>query len=107
MQIETKTLKEWIILAVSGQFDAHNAPLILKEIDSILKKKYIKLALDLTYVEHISSAGLSVLLETLKSVKANSGKIALINPHGNVMDILEIAGFVNLFNIVNNAQELD
>ena len=65
------------------------------------------LAIDLSGVEYMSSAGLRVLLVTYKALKAADGEIVLINPRENVSEVLELSGFTGIFKIVGNIGELD
>jgi len=77
MENTITTYGKWSLITSSGRVDGHTS----SELDSALKSalssgaKFI--ALDLSGVDYMSSAGLRVLLATYKSVKA----LALHNGH--------------------------
>ncbi len=47
---------------------------------------------DLSNVSYISSIGIPMLIRTAKMVKQRGGKMALLNPQHNVLDVLELVG---------------
>jgi anti-sigma B factor antagonist len=57
----------------------------------------VKMALDLSELQYISSAGLRVLLMLMKKAKASGGKVALVGVGGMVGEILEESGIDAFF----------
>ncbi|MEW6365477.1 MAG: STAS domain-containing protein [Acidobacteriota bacterium] len=107
MQIDaTKTEGKWTVMAVSGRIDGHTAPEFEAACKAQLDKGTVWLAVDLAGVQYMSSAGLRVLLATLKSAKGKSGGMALVSPQENVREVLEISGFSSIFSIVADVQKL-
>lgn len=106
MNFSSKNLNKWTVVSLSGQFDSQNsidAGLYLKSL--IEQEKYF-IALDLSEVTIITSAGLRVLLETLKIIKSKYGNLELINPHNNVRAVFDLAGFSNIFSIIESHSAL-
>ncbi len=81
-----------------GEVDSMNIAEIeeklLKEVEGVTD-----LTFDLEQLEYISSAGLRVLLQMQKLMKAQ-GTMTIRNVNEDVMDIFKVTGFVRLLNIV-------
>jgi len=52
----------------------------------------VRVIVDLSKVEYISSVGIPMLVNTAKSVTARGGKMALLNPQNAVAEVLELTG---------------
>lgn len=89
----------WQVAILRGRFDAHTSP----EVDQFLTELMqggARLALDLTDLEYLSSAGLRVMLLALQACQAKDGDVCLISPRANVAEVLEVSGFTSIFRIV-------
>ncbi|HXV64694.1 MAG TPA: STAS domain-containing protein [Vicinamibacteria bacterium] len=94
-------------IALEGRLDFGSVGVLDTELDSLLEKPVKVLVFDLSKLEYISSAGLRSLFRAQKSVKAQSGKVVLLNPTPPVQKVLEIvedSGVGDIFSIV---EELD
>jgi anti-sigma B factor antagonist len=100
-------LGKWTLVAPEGRIDGHTSPELDLALREIIDGGAKNVALNLTGVEYMSSAGLRVLLATYKTVKALEGDMALISPRDNVAEVLEISGFSGIFRIIDNSQGLD
>jgi len=85
-------------LAVSGRLDTTTAPklqdALLPEFDTA---KHVELEFsELTYV---SSAGLRILLMGEKAAKAKGASMTLTGVSGEIMDVFEMTGFVDMLTI--------
>jgi len=96
----------WSVLTPSGRLDAYTAPGY--EADWLERQcaGQGRLAIDLSGVEYVSSAGLRIFLVLLKAAKAGGGTVALVAPRENVREVLEVSGFSALFPIVTTVSEL-
>lgn len=52
----------------------------------------VRILVDLSQVNYISSIGIPMLVNSAKSVERHGGKMVLLNPQKPVEDILEMAG---------------
>jgi len=66
-----------LVLELKGKLDVNTGSVAQAKLLSLIDQGYINLALDLSHLEYISSAGLRVLLSTLKKLKDCHGKIVL------------------------------
>lgn len=88
VQWETREQGSWIIFALSGRLDRINAEDTGKQGDELLAA-HDKLAIDLSSLEYISSAGLRILLRLAKGAKTQGKSFALCGAAGFVREVLE------------------
>ena len=81
-----------LMVALSGRLDTPAAPGAQKEIMGALGD-VTELVYDLENLEYISSAGLRILIASLKEMKAKDGSMTLINVSEGVREILDLTGF--------------
>lgn len=106
MESVTQTIGKWTVLTVTGRIDAHTAPALDEACRGLLEKGAVWLALDLAAVPYMSSAGLRVLLATLKTATARSGGVTVVGPHDIVREVLDVSGFLTLFPVVAKREDL-
>ncbi|MBQ2604861.1 MAG: STAS domain-containing protein [Acutalibacteraceae bacterium] len=93
-----KTIKgKKMIIALDGKLDTNTAPQLEAAIregeDSITVLEF-----DFANLQYMSSAGLRVLLSAQK-IMNNQGEMIIRNVSGEIMDIFDITGFIDIFNI--------
>ncbi len=94
MDIVKKEEQGVVILTPSGRLDSNSAPELEEEISSIGSgEDGLHLLLDFSNVEYISSAGLRVVLKTVKERQAAGRSFAVSSMHDHVREVFEIAGF--------------
>ena len=54
---------------------------------------------DLNGLEYIASAGLRILIAAMKKARAQGGTITLKNVGNQVMEVLDMTGFAQMFNL--------
>jgi anti-anti-sigma factor len=82
-----------------GRLDAAAAAAHEKSIKELLVGEVSSLAIDLSEVDFLSSAGLRVLLSAAKAAQTKGGKVVLISPKPAVLEVLEVTGFDKLIQI--------
>jgi len=105
MNIIEKTQNNWLVLALTDRLDTQTAP----ELEKAALGKLAAgghMALDLTELQYISSAGLRVLLMLMKKSKAQGGKVVLVGVGGMVGEILEESGMDAFFEKFDNVEVL-
>ena len=96
MNITEKKQNNWLVLALTDRLDTQTAP----ELEQVAMGKLgdgVQMALELSELQYISSAGLRVLLMIMKKAKAAGGKAALVGIGGMVGEILEESGIDAFF----------
>lgn len=93
--------QNWKVMAASGRIDALTGADIERACLEALQASP-RVALDLRAVVYMSSAGLRVLLSSLKFATSRNGAFALIGPQEAVREVLEMSGFSRIFQIVDD-----
>ena len=86
------------IASISGRLDGSTA----SELDDRLSAMVVpgvRLVLDMSGLDYVSSAGLRVFLKIAKQTKAAKGRLALSGITETVLKVFEISGFTAIFNI--------
>jgi len=99
MNIDLHQEGNWTILAVDGRVDGNTAPALEASIANQVDQGATHLLLGLSQTLYMSSAGLRVLLATLKKMRSLAGDLQLRDPQKNVREVLDISGFAELFTI--------
>jgi anti-sigma B factor antagonist len=99
MNIETRDLKHVSVVKVSGRVDSVTAPDMEKALHSLIDSDRSSIVLDLQETEYMSSAGLRVLVSTLKAAKKNGGNLRIAQPSTRVKEVLDLAGLTPVFEV--------
>ena len=105
MQITKKQKGEVHVFSFKGDFDFKSAEEVAHELNLAMSQGARKLLVDLDGTEYISSAGLKVLLEIEKKLKKGEGQIKLCCLRPHVKEVINAAGFTQIFKIYNTVQE--
>jgi anti-anti-sigma factor len=99
----TKDHKEnALILRLEGRLDATTSIQLENILNSTTAEGSVKLYLDFSGVEYLSSAGMRVLLSMTKRLKGMDGCLKLFAIHDDVMEIIRLAGFETILEIYND-----
>jgi len=93
------------VLTISGRVDAERAPEVEEAGRRILSKDYLKLILDMTGLQYLSSAGLCSLLNLVKLAKTRHCRLIVCGPNAAVRQILKLSGFDKLFPVMEDLTE--
>jgi anti-sigma B factor antagonist len=95
----TKTVSgDSITLAIAGKLSAATADECGAAVDLALEETK-KLLLDFKELSYLASAGLRVLVSTQKKMKATGGSLSLLNLREEVMEVFEVTGLDDVFDI--------
>ena len=103
MEITTNQFKHCDLVKVSGRIDSGTAPQFAEALNAIIDAGRFRIAVDLSEVSFMSSAGLRVLVNAQKTCKRyNRGEVVLSNVPVNINAALDLAGFVPLFKMFDD-----
>jgi len=105
MEVNIEKKNDITVIDVKGRLDANTAPELQKKITEIVNQGEYYLILKFTDLTYISSAGLRILITTVKMLKAEQGKLVLCEMQDSIYEVLKISGFTNIFNIQDNEQD--
>ena len=105
LQCATREQGSWKIFVLSGRLDRINADETGKQGDELLAAQD-RLAVDLSGLEYISSAGLRILLRLAKGAKAAGKSFVLCGATGFVQEVLEDSNMDVLVDMYADASQL-
>ncbi len=105
MNIETRVLKHVSVVKVTGRVDSATAPEFEKALQALLDADNSQLVVDMKETEYLSSAGVRVLVSTLKGAKKVGGDVKLAQLSQRVAEVLELAGLTPVFAIYTDLVE--
>ena len=98
MDIREETVDGVLVITASGRLDSGSAG----ELEAVLPARAQstpRIALDLSDMAYVSSAGLRVLLMGAKAARAAGHKLVLAGLAPSVREVFDISGFTAIFTI--------
>ena len=92
-----------VVAKLAGRLDSSSAPTAEEQLTRLIGSGTPRLAIDLSKLEYISSAGLRVLLLVARKVQQAHGKLALFGLAPSVREVFSISGFDTIFTVRNDA----
>ncbi len=99
MDIQTQRKDQGLLVAVRGRMDALMATEFEGAFDSLIRDGGLKVALDMSGLDYVSSAGLRSILGAYKKIKSAGGALVLCGLSGTVKEVFEISGFASIFQV--------
>jgi anti-sigma B factor antagonist len=104
--VNRKVMNRVDLVATSGRIDAMTASVLEQYLKDCLHEEHYRIIVDLAGTEYISSAGLKVLVATLKEAKRHRGDVRLANMTRNLKDTFSLVGLVpELFKVYDDVVE--
>ena len=97
MKITVEEIEGKLVAALSGELDTAAAAEAEAALEPLNDSAGKDIVIDCTELEYIASSGLRLLLNILKKAKASGSRIILKNVNEVFRDVLELTGFVSLF----------
>ena len=88
-----------LVVTLTGRLDSGTAQSAEDNFVRALGDGATRIAIDLSQVDYISSAGLRILLVIAKKLQQSKGKIVLFGLVANVREVFSISGFDKIFAI--------
>ena len=80
------------LLKLNGSLDMNGTFSIEVQFVRYCAGENVRVLVDLTKVNYMSSIGIPLLVNTAKSIIGQGGKVVLLNPQDNVLKVLDLAG---------------
>ena len=88
-----------IIVHIAGSVDGLTAGDLQRVFSSEVEAGHHDLVADFGEVDYTSSAGLRVLLATLKQTRSQGGDLRLAAPRSGVRKVLDLSGFTGILSV--------
>lgn len=100
MKLQVSELEHGIrLICLNGKLDSGGVYAIEMDFLHHCAGESQRVLVDLSNVSYISSIGIPMLVNTAKIVAHKGGRLALLNPQKNVMDVLELVGVAGIIPI--------
>ena len=105
MKIETRESQGIQIVAFEGNLDTNTSPEAESKINELIDAGKQQLLVNFEQLNFISSAGLRVLLATVKKLNASSGDLRICALNATVQEVFDISGFVTILSVKSTEEE--
>src|SRR5215217_6990754 len=96
MQITKIQRGELVEVRITGRLDGYWADHLTSGLAEVVREGGHKIRLNLSEVSFLSSAGIRVLVQFFKQLRAIDGSLAVCNPSDHVSEVLDLAGLRGL-----------
>lgn len=97
MTIDIQKSENQILAILDGELDTAAAADAGVSLQPLLESEGKDVVIDCTRLEYIASSGLRLLLGILKKAKSVGSRVVLKNVNDVVKDVLELTGFISIF----------
>ena len=94
-----------ITVHISGSVDGLTAEDLQRVFSSQVEAGHHNLVADFGAVDYTSSAGLRVLLATLKRTRSRGGDLRLAGPNPEVRKVLDLSGFTSILSVFDTVDD--
>ncbi len=106
LEIEVLSKGENIAMVrLEGFLDAHTFEHLDDLLQGLLEEGIVKIGVNLSGVEYISSAGAGVFIGAMAQAQECSGNIVLISPTESVQDVFDLLGVSQIFTILASDED--
>jgi anti-sigma B factor antagonist len=99
MEIKEQRSGNILILSIAGRLDTTTYRILENRLLEVIGNGQIRIIMECSELDYISSSGLRVFLLGLKKITAEKGRFILSNLQDAIREIMEIAGFTTIFEI--------
>ncbi len=89
------------VIRLEGFLDAHTFEKLDNVLQDLLEENVVNIAVNLSDVEYISSAGAGVFIGAMAQAQEVDGNIILVNPTENVHEVFDLLGVSQIFTILD------
>ena len=105
MILNELTNGEVSIIEIDGRLDTTNYGQLEKVVLDYIAKGKIKILVDCSKMDYVSSSGLRIFLMALKKIMGLNGKFVLCGLQESIREIFDISGFTSIFKIFPTQEE--
>ena len=105
METSVEQRGDVVALHITGAVDANTAEGLQQIFMRQVASGHHRLVADLAGVDYTSSAGLRVLLATVKDTRSRGGDLRLAAPHADVRKVLDLSGFSRILRVFATVDE--
>jgi stage II sporulation protein AA (anti-sigma F factor antagonist) len=99
MELVIKEYKRVAAVQPKGRVDSNTAPELEAALIKLQGEGRSTIVLDLSEIEFLSSAGLRVMVSTMKNLRKAAGDLVVACPNPRAREVLRLAGLDSVFSI--------
>jgi anti-sigma B factor antagonist len=84
-----------VVLELVGELDVVSAPALEQHLDEVLAEPHARITLDLSGLEFVDSAGVSVLIKAKQEAEASGRALVLHRPNEQLHRVFSIVGLAD------------
>jgi len=104
LELANRKLENAEVVAAKGRLDNATSRLLEAHCSDLLHSGCKTIVLDFNELQFLSSDGLRIILGLSKRVRAAGGKLVFTGIHGSIRDMFDIAGFLDVFPVVDQVE---
>jgi len=97
LNIQMTGYSDVLMIVLSGALDTDTADQFDESLMASIEQGWRKIAVDLSQIEFVSSAGIGVLVGSLNELQENDGDMYLVNVPEQVAHVLDMLALLELF----------
>jgi anti-anti-sigma factor len=105
MQITKIQHGEFVEVRITGRLDGYWAEHLTTGLADVVRDGGHRIRVNLSEVSFLSSAGIRVLLQFFKQLRAINGSLAVCNPSDHVSEVLDLAGLRDMLVVSDCAED--
>lgn len=105
MEVQERKENGVYILVLKGRLDSNTSDQFGEKLYSLIQAGENKLVLDLGGVDYISSAGLRVIIKSVKDLKRNDGQLCLCSMKDYIREVFDLSGIATILPIHPTLEE--
>jgi anti-anti-sigma factor len=94
-----------LLITFGGALDANTSDALLELLKSLFERKRYRIVVDMSGMEFISSAGMSILIDANETARENGGNLVFLNPSGQVRTVMKILSADKLIPVAETRDE--
>jgi len=92
MDVKITEYKRVAVVQPVGRVDSNTSAEFESELRRLLDSGHMNLVLDLSKIEFLSSAGLRVIVSSMKSARKNGGNVCVAEANTRAAEVMKLAG---------------
>ena len=104
MRIDAENKNNGVILHPDGKVIGDGVPQFKRTVDEYINSGVDWLIIDLAKVPLMDSSALGTVIAAFLKLQGKNGKLALVNAHDSILDVLAITKLNSLFEVYDDMQ---
>jgi len=106
VKVKIRRYNDMPVLEVHGKVNSEDAIKLSRKLESLAKKKFPRVAVDLSRIDYIDSHWLGVFVYIWKIYKENGKDLSFVIPPGFILDLFKNSNLDRAFRIVDSISGL-